>query len=342
MDRTFVIGGWAALSSYALRTFLATLLLFGATAAAAQKSQPAPTGPWRIGVVHLSHQAEAPVVVGLRQGLKELGYVEGRDMILEIRAGRGQYPNALEAARDLVRQGVHMLVSAGTLATKAAKEAAGNLPVVFTQVGEPVSAGFVASIPRPGGNMTGLSHLLGDTTGKRLELLKELVPHVRTVLVIFDPGNASSSKAVDTARQAANKLGLQLRERHIRSRQEVVQALDGLDRKSGDAILMVPDSLVVNAGEQIIAKSREQSIPVMFHEETWVNRGGLASYGASFSDLGRQAARYVDRILKGAKPAELPVEQASKFELVINLKTAKALGLTVPPSLLVRADQVIQ
>jgi putative ABC transport system substrate-binding protein len=343
--RSLVIGRWATLGSYALRTFLATLLLLGVTAAAAQKSAPVgtrPDGPWRIGVVHLSHQAEAPVVVGLRQGLKELGYAEGRDMILETRAGRGQYSNALEAAGDLVRQGVHVLVSAGTLATRAAKETAGNLPVVFTQVGEPVSAGFVASIPRPGGNMTGFSHLLVDTTGKRLELLKELVPRCRTVLVIFDPDNTTSSKAVGMARQAANDLGLQLRERHIRSRQEVLHALDAVDRKTVDAILIVPDSLLVNAGEQIIAKSREQSIPVMFHEQTWVDRGGLASYGASFSDLGRQAARYVDRILKGAKPAELPVEQPSKFDLVINLKTAKALGLTVPPSLLARADQIIQ
>ena len=292
--------------------------------------------------MHLGHRADAPVVVGLRQGLKELGYLEGRDVILEIRAGRGEYSKALEAAVELVKQDVHMLVSAGTLATRAAKEAAGNVPVVFTQVGEPVAAGFVASIPRPGGNMTGFSHLLGDTTGKRLELLKELVPHCRTVLVIFDPGNATSAKAVETARQAATQLGLQLRERHIRSRQEVLQALDGIDRRAVDALLMVPDSLVVNAGGQIIAKSREQSIPVMFHEETWVNRGGFASYGASFADLGRQAARYVDRILKGAKPAELPVEQASKFELVINLKTAKALGITIPRALLVRADQLIE
>ncbi|MGH8700117.1 MAG: ABC transporter substrate binding protein, partial [Burkholderiales bacterium] len=144
---------------------------------------PKSLSPWKIGVVHLGHQVEAPVVVGLRQGLKDLGYVEGRDVVLEIRAGRGQYSTALEATRELVKAQVHIFVSAGTVATKAVKEAAGNLPIVFTQVGEPVAAGFVKSLPRPGGNMTGFSHLLPETTGKRLELLKEIVPRCRTVLV---------------------------------------------------------------------------------------------------------------------------------------------------------------
>lgn len=293
-------------------------------------------------MVHLGHQAEAPVVVGLRQGLKDLGYVEGRDVILEIRAGRGQYSTALEATRELVNARVHILVSAGTVATKAVKEAAGNLPVVFTQVGEPVSAGFVKSLRQPGGNMTGFSHLLPETTGKRLEVLKELVPACRTVLVIFDPKNPTSEKAVAVARDSAKKLGLRLRERHINNHDEVAKALEEIDPKKADAFLVIPDSLVVNSGEQIIEKSREKHVPVMFHEVTWVERGGLASYGASFVDLGRQAARHVDKIRKGTKPADIPVEQATKFELVINMKAAKALGITIPQSIMLQATRVIE
>jgi putative ABC transport system substrate-binding protein len=298
--------------------------------------------PWKIGVVHLGHQAEAPVVVGLREGLKDLGYVEGRDVILEIRGSRGQYSTALEATRELVKGRVNIFVSAGTVATKAVKEGAGHLPVVFTQVGEPVAAGFVKSLPRPGGSMTGFSHLLADTTGKRLELLKELVPACRTVLVIFDPHNPTSEKAAAVARDSAKKLGLRLRERHIRNRDEVVKAVEEIDKKTADAILVIPDSLVVNSSEQIIEKSRQTFVPVMFHEETWVDRGGLASYGASFVDLGRQAARYVDKIRKGAQPADLPVEQPTKFELVVNLKTAKALGITIPQVILLQAERVIE
>jgi putative ABC transport system substrate-binding protein len=281
-------------------------------------------------------------VVGLRQGLRDLGYVEGQEVVLEIRAGQGRYETALEAARALVKRGVHVFVSAGTVATKAVKEAAGDLPIVFTQVGEPVAAGFARTIARPGGNMTGFSHLLVDTTGKRLELLRELVPGARTVLVVFDPENPTSGAAAAEARLSAEMLRVSIRQRHVKTRDEVLAALRELDRNTVDAILMLPDSLVVNAGDQIIAMSGQKRIPVMFHEETWVERGGLASYGASFVDLGRQAARYVDKILKGAKPADLPVEQPTKFELVINLKTAKALGLTIPQSVLIRADKVIQ
>lgn len=282
------------------------------------------------------------MVIGLRQGLKDLGYVEGRDVVLEIRSGRGQYSAALEATRELVKARVDIFVSAGTVATQAVKEAAGNLPVVFTQVGEPVSAGFVKSLRQPGGNLTGFSHLLPEITGKRLELLKELVPTCRLVLVIFDPRNPTSKKAVAVARDSAKKLSMRLRERHIKNNNEVIQALEEIDGKTSDAILVVPDSVVVNLSERFIEKSRQNLVPVMFHEATWVVRGGFASYGANFVDLGRQAARFVDKIRNGAKPADLPVEQPTRFELVINLKTAKALGITIPQSILVRADEVIE
>ncbi|HSD99356.1 MAG TPA: ABC transporter substrate-binding protein [Burkholderiales bacterium] len=318
-----------------------SLTLAGAAHAVAATT-PKSDAPWKIGVVHLAHQEDAPVVIGLRQGLKDLGYVEGRDVVLEIRSGRGQYSAALEATRELVKARVDIFVSAGTVATKAVKEAAGNVPIVFTQVGEPIAAGFVKSLRQPGGNLTGFSHLLPQITGKRLEVLKELVPTCRTVLVIFDPGNPTSEGAVAVARKSAKQLKMRLREHHIKNNNEVLQALQKIDDKTTDAILIVPDSVVVNSAESIIEKSREKLVPVMFHEVMWVERGGLASYGPSFVDLGRQAAGYLDKIRKGANPGELPVQQPTKFELVINMKTAKALGITIPRSILVRADRVIE
>lgn len=303
-------------------------------------AQQRPPKPARVGV--LSGGATAPAVIGLRQGLKDLGYVEGRDLILEIRAAHGRYDVALDAARELVKGGVHILVSAGTVQTRAAKEAAGGLPVVFTQVGEPVGSGFVQSLARPGGNMTGFATLLPQTTGKRLELLRELLPRAQTVHVIFDPENPTSRAAAVVARQAAKTLRVRLRERHVKSREDVARVLREISHDTFDAILILPDSLVVNMGGQILEVSGQKRIPVIFHERSWVESGGLASYGPDFTALARQAAGYVDKILKGAKPGDLPVQQATRFEFVINFKTARALGLAIPQAILVRADEVIR
>lgn len=278
----------------------------------------------------------------MRQGLKDLGYIEGRDIVLEIHAARSDYATALASTQQLVKSQAQVLVSAGTIATKAAKEGGGAVPIVFTQVGEPVAAGFVKSLLRPGGNMTGFSHLLTENTGKRLELLKELVPDCRTVLVVFDPTNPTSQAAIAAAHASAKKLDVRLRERHIGNHDAAVKTIREIDRQSIDAMLMIPDSLVVNAGRQIIEMAQRLKLPVMFHEDTWVNRGGLASYGPSFVDLGRRAAAYVDRILKGAKAGDLPVEQPTRFDLVINVKTARALGLTIPRELQLLADRLIQ
>ncbi len=305
------------------------------------------SSPVRIGVVHMWRgQEEAPVVVGLRQGFKELGYVEGQDLVLEIRAGKGSYEVALEGARELVKDRVDVLVSAGTKSTQAAhkavEEAAYDLPIVFSQVGEPVGAGFVQSLARPGGNTTGFSHVLPAITGKRLELLLELAPNARTVLVIFDPANPTSSSAAAEARQAAEQLSVQLQERHVKNRDEVLAVLQELDGATTDAILVLPDSLVVNAGEQIIERSRQERVPAIFHDAAWVRRGGLVSYGVSFVDLSRAAATYVDRVLKGAKPGDLPVQQPTTFELVVNQKAAEAIGMTFPESFLLQATEVVR
>ena len=282
------------------------------------------------------------MVVGLKQGLRDLGYVEGRDVVLDIRAARNDKTLAVAAVGELVKAQAHVIVSAGTIATTAAQLAAAQVPVVFTQVGEPIAAGFVKTLQRPGGNMTGFTHLLSDTSGKRLEILKELVPACRTVLVIYDPSNPTSRQSVTVARNATKRLGLVLRERHVAVQSDVLGAIAGVERSTSDALLVIPDSLVANAGEHIVAMSRQKRVPVMFHEATWVERGGLASYGASFVDLGRRAAAYVDKIVKGAKAGDLPVEQPTKFELVLNRGTAKALGIAIPHSLILRAAKVVE
>jgi putative tryptophan/tyrosine transport system substrate-binding protein len=321
-------------------------LLTGCVVPPAPTQQPTQAPPGerraRIGVLHLSTDPEPPVVIGLRRGLGELGYAEGQDLLLEVRSGSGQPEAARAAARELVNARVRVLVSAGTVATQAAQEAADDLPIIFTQVGDPVGAGFVQGLARPGGNLTGFSHLLPAATGKRLELLHELAPTARTVLTLYDPANPSSTAAADVARAAAEKRGLTLRERHVRSREEVSAALREAGRGGVEAILLLPDSLVVNAGDEIIEVAATERLPVMFHEDTWVRRGGLASYGASFADLGRQAASYVDKILKGATPSELPVQQATTFELVINRRTAHALGLTIPQTVLLQTAEVLE
>lgn len=338
-----------------LLSIMVLLIACGSLASPGQQADGAQgghtLGTVRIGVVHMWRgETEAPVVVGLRQGFKELGYVEGEDLVLEIRAGKGSYEVALEGARQLVKDRVDVLVSAGTKSTQAAhtavEEASSNLPIVFTQVGKPVKAGFVESLAMPGGNTTGFSHLLPAITGKRLELLLELLleiaPDTRTVMVIFDPANPSSSSAATQAGLAAERLGVDLQERHIKNRDDVLAVLEDLDSATTDAILVLPDSVVVNAGQQIIEKSRQIRIPVIFHDATWVRRGGLVSYGVSFVDLAKGAATYVDRVLKGAKPADLPVQQPTTFELVVNEQAAEAIGLTLPESLLLQATEVVR
>jgi putative ABC transport system substrate-binding protein len=295
----------------------------------------------RIGVVHLGHQVDAPVVVGLRQGFNDLGYIEGQHVVLDIRAGQGDPAKALQGALELVRDGARLLVSAGTVATRAVKEAAGDLPVVFTQVGDPVASGFVQSLARPGTNMTGFAHLLPVTSAKRMELLLELAPAVRSVLMIFDPTNESVREGSAVASESALLRSVQVHVRHVRTREEALVAIDDIRRDATDSVLVLPESLVVNEGDRIIELSLREKLPVMFHEESWVERGGLASYGASFTDLARQAAGYVERILRGAQPADLPVQQPTAFELVINPRTAEALGVAVPPLILGQAPRLI-
>jgi putative tryptophan/tyrosine transport system substrate-binding protein len=333
---------WRACSTVAgLITAVCSVMLLGGCNPVPAESPSNKVGPARIGVIHLSPQLEAPVVVGLRQGFVELGQEEGRDYILDIRTGAGRYETALEAVRELAAAQVQVIVSAGTVATRAAKDGAGDVPIVFTQVGEPVSSGFVESLAQPGGNMTGFAHLLPATTSKRLELLRELAPSASRIMIVFDPTNPSSAASAAVANETTGRLGVLLQERYVRTAEDVPAVLSGVRRSNTDAILVLPDSLVVNQGALIIETAARERIPAIFHESTWVEQGGLASYGASFTDLARQAAAYVDRVIKGARPATLPVQQPTRFDLVFNLKTAATLGLSIPESLLADATETI-
>jgi ABC-type uncharacterized transport system substrate-binding protein len=276
-----------------------------------------------------------------RQGLRDLGYVRESDIVIEYRYSAG-LDRLSEHAADLVRIKVNVIVTGGPTATRRAMEATRTIPIVMAQDNDPVGNGFVASLARPGGNVTGLSNLTVETSGKRLELLKEIVPRLSRVAVIetsSDKGNARELRATELA---AASLGLRLQYLDVLDPRDMETALQAARQGQADAVLTQSSPVVLRHPAQYASLAAKSRLPVMLPSRELVEAGGLMSYGASVPDLFRRAATYVDKILKGAKPADLPIEQPTKFELVINLKTAKALGLTIPQSLLLRADEVIQ
>jgi putative ABC transport system substrate-binding protein len=283
-----------------------------------------------------------PAIIGLRDGLQELGYREDQDFTIGVRFTEGKPAALPAAARDLVRHGVDIIVTtdSGT-AAKAAQTATHRIPIVFIGGSDPVGLGLVQSFARPGGNVTGIADLDVALAPKRMEIFRELVPGLKRILLPYDATNPYAVAHLAVYRDAARRLGLTLVERPVRSEEEARAAITGLRKGEADGIFS-PRLLSLNIPGFILEIAPRGVIPTMFHGAFWVERGGLACYSASDRELGKQAARLVDRILKGAKPADLPVEQPTKFELVINLKTAKALGLPIPPSLLSRADRVIQ
>jgi len=274
-------------------------------------------------------------------GLRDLGYVEGQNLVIAIRYAEGRPERLPELAADLVRHPVDVLVAAGgTPVALAAKRATTTIPIVMTNVGDPVEAGLVASLARPGGNLTGLSSMSPDITGKRLELLKEVVPALSRVAVLWNPANPSAALQLQELQTAARALQLQVQALEVRGPDEFDHAFNAA--QGAGAVVVLGDPMFTQHRTRITALARRSRLPGMYVFRQFVEAGGLMSYGVSLSDLWRRAASYVDKILKGAKPADLPVEQPMKFELVLNLKTAQALGVTLPPHLLVLADQVIQ
>ncbi len=283
-----------------------------------------------------------PAIIGLRDGLQELGYRENEHFVIGVRFTQGNPAELSAAARDLVQHGVDIIVTTeGGNTAKAAQMATTRIPIVFIGGSDPVGLGLVRSLAHPGGNITGTADLDVELAPKRMEIFRELVPSLKRILVPYDATNVYAVSQLAAYRDAARRLGLTLVERPVRTEEEARAAITGVRKGEVDGIF-APRFLSLNIPGFIFDTGSKQRLPTMFHNSFLVERGGLASYSATDKQLGRQAARLVDKILKGAKPADLPIEQPTNFELVINLKTAKALGLTIPPSILLRADQVIE
>jgi putative ABC transport system substrate-binding protein len=274
--------------------------------------------------------------------LRDLGYVEGKNIAIALRFAEGDLQRERAFAAELVRLNVDVIVTVGSNATRAAKEATGRIPIVMTQDPDPVGNKFVASLGRPGGNITGLSNFNRELSGKRLELLKEMIPRLSRVAVFgtsTQPGHPQARKETELASAA---LGVKLQYLDVLEPKDIEAAFRTAAKGHAEAILGLGGSVLNLQQPKIIELAAKRRLPAMYSVRSYVERGGLISYGVSITDLDRRAATYVDKILKGAKPAELPVEQPTKFELVINLKAAKQIGLTIPPNVLARADRVIR
>jgi putative ABC transport system substrate-binding protein len=278
----------------------------------------------------------------LRQGLREHGYVEGHNLLIEWRFAEGRYDRLPGFAEELVRLKVEVVVTLSTEAALAAKNATESIPIIFTQVSDPVASGVVSNLARPGGNLSGFSILAVELTGKRLELLKAAVPSLKSVIILARRGSPVNAVAVKEAQIAAQKLGLEARLVEVRDAGELEPAFTAMARERARGVVLVPSSFLVTHGGEITELATKRRLPMLVWTDTEALRRALMSYGPSASDVLRRAGGHVAKILNGAKPFDFPVEQPTKFELVINLKTAKAIGLTIPPSVLGRADQVIE
>ncbi len=274
--------------------------------------------------------------------MRECGYVEGQNIVIELRSGEGKPDRLPVATAELLHLKVDVIVTGGPQSTRVAKKATNTIPIVMTLDSDPVGQGLVASLARPGGNITGLSTLSPELSGKRLELLKEIVPRLTRVAILSlptDPQYASQLKEID---DAARALGVQLQNLELRGPKDIGPAFRGAAKGRADAVLAQAPSVLLSQRTQVAELAVKNRLPVMYSREEFVEAGGLVVYAASTADLSRRAATFVDKILKGAKPAGLPVQQPTKFEFVINLKAAKQIGLTIPPNVLARADRVIR
>ena len=315
---------------------LCALLLALCSAADAQQAKV-----YRIGVL-LPGDAWYETINGLRAGLRELGLEEGKQFVLAIRDWKGDAKAAEAAAKNFEQEKVSLIYTTSTSSTIAARRATADIPIVFCAGTDPVVLGLVDSFAKPGGRLTGVYTPVTDLTAKRLEILKEIVPKLRRVVTFYDPRLAVAIESSKLAREAAQQMGLQLVERHFASVEELQTAVRALRAVEVHAYLAVSDPTASNQAQLIIDTARDKKLPTMFDHLSHVTRGGLASYAVSFHEVGRVSAKYVQRILTGVKPQDLPVEGIDKIDLVINLKTAKQIGLTIPPNVLVRADRVIK
>jgi putative ABC transport system substrate-binding protein len=318
---------------------IGSLLFALCTPAAAQQPKKIP----RIGfLITSSPAAIAPRMDAFRQGLRELGYTEEKNVAIEYRYGEGKLDRLPSFGVELVRLKVDVIVAGGATSIRAAKKATETIPIVMTNVSDPVELGFVASLARPGGNITGLTTIAPDLGGKRLELLKEAVPNLSRLAVLGNPDSQSYSAQMKDIEVAARALGLQLQPVELRGANDLENAFSAMTKGRSDAFLGLQNPTLSFLRGRIAERAVKGRLPAVYADSDYVQAGGLMSYGPNYVALYRRAATYVDKILKGAKPADLPVEQPTKFELVINLKTAKQIGLTIPPNVLAKADRVIK
>ena len=324
----------------ALLSILVVVALLGLEVIA-EAQQPAKVP--RIGFLAAgSTSAIAARVEAFRRGLRELGYVEGKNIVIEWRHAEGKLDRVPALAAELVRLKVNVIVTAGPASTRPAKEATATIPIVMAQDGDPVANGFVASLARPGGNITGLSTLAPELSGKRLELLKEIVPRLSRVAVFGTstyPGNAQALREVEVA---AGAFKVKLQYLDVLSPKDIETAFRAARKRRADGALTLQSAILNSQRKQIADLATKNRLPVMYPLSDYMDAGGFMFYGPSVTDLFRRAAVYVDKILKGANPGDLPVERPTKFELIINLKTAKQIGLKIPPNVLARADKVIK
>jgi putative tryptophan/tyrosine transport system substrate-binding protein len=321
------------------RVFLGTLaggLLASPLAAEAQQARV-----YRVGVI-VQGGPYLGAVDGLRKGLAELGLEEGNQFILHVRDGKGDLKAVEQAAGNLEREKVDLIYAVTTSAALAVKRVTKTVPIVFYAGTDPVALGLVESFRKPGGRVTGIYGRIADLTAKRLELLKEMVPRLRRVVIFYDPGRPAAARRMEAARDAARQLRVELLERRVASVGELWAGLRALRAGEADALLSGGDSMVISQTALVIDTARAKKLPTMFTELDSVAKGGLASYGVSYFAMGLLSAKYVQRILLGANPGDVPVEQVDRLYFVINLKTAKALGLTIPQSVVQRADEAIQ
>ncbi len=295
----------------------------------------------RVGVI-LQGGPFFAVVDGLREGLRERRLAEGKQFVLDVRDAAGDLKAVEEAARSLERQKVALTYTVATSVTVAARRATVSIPIVFCAGTDPVAVGLVESFPKPGGRLTGVHFLSTDVTGKRLELLKQIVPKLHRVVTFYDPRNPSARESAKQGRAAAQRLQVELIERHVASAEELGAALQSLRPGDVDAYLAVSDAMVDRHAPAIIEAANAKRLPTMFYFDSLVAKGGLASYSVDFHELGRQSAKHVARVLAGASPKDMPVESVDRFTLVISAKTAQRIGLVIPPSVLLQADKVLQ
>jgi len=324
------------------RTFMAMLtggIVVSPLAAEAQQAGKV----YRVGFLGNSSAAlEANLVGPFREGLRELGYVEGRNIVIEYRWAEGKYERFPALIAELAALNVDVIVTAGTPAALAVKRTTPSIPLVMAAVGDPIGVGLVASLARPGGNVTGLSAIAPELEGKRLELLREVVPKLSHIAVLWNPDNPFHAGSVKETRAAAQVLGIKAQLVGVRISEEFPAAFAAIVRERPGALLVLADRIFLHNRARIVDFGAKHRLPGVYPYRELVEAGGLMSFGPSYPGMHRRAAHYVDKILKGSKPADLPVEQPATFELIINLKAAKALGLTIQPSLLQRADELIQ